>query len=86
MEGETNMKKLNRDEVFTIGFAVGSVVLAGAVVAADYMTSKWKCSKCGHTFKAPFAEYALAMHTPTRRKLSCPSCDTKGYFKCVRKV
>ncbi len=78
------MKKFNRDEVFTIGVAVGSVALAGALIALDYIPSKWKCSKCGHTFKAPFGEYFFAAHTPTRRKLSCPSCDTKGYFKYVR--
>lgn len=78
------MKKLNRDEAFTIGFAVGSIVLAGALIAVDYTTSKWKCNKCGHIFKAPFSEYFFAMHTPTRRKLSCPSCDTKSYCKYVR--
>ena len=78
------MNKLNKDEIFTIGVVVGSVVLAGALIVVDYTTSKWKCSKCGHIFKAPFGEYFFAMHTPTRRRLSCPSCDTKGYCKYVR--
>ena len=65
---------------------VGSIVAAGAIVAWDYKTSHWNCRYCGSTFKAPFGEYLLAGHTPTRRRLNCPVCGNVGYFKCIRNV
>lgn len=75
---------MKKSDKFGILIGVGSIALATAIVAVDYKTSKWKCRFCGEEFKAPFGEYFFAAHTPTRRKLMCPICGNKGYFKCVR--
>ena len=66
-----------------IGIVVGvaSVILSGAIVAVDYKNSKWNCHYCGEKFKAPFSDYFFAAHTPTRRRLNCPTCGNKGFFK-----
>ena len=75
---------MNKNDKLGILIGVGSIALTTAIVAVDYKTSKWKCRYCESEFKAPFAEYFFAAHTPTRRKLMCPVCGNKGYFKCIR--
>ena len=39
------------------------------------------CPECHHEFKPRFKEAFFANHTPTTRKLTCPSCGHKGF--CV---
>ena len=75
---------MKKSDKFGILIGVGAIAVAGAIAAVDYKTSKWKCRYCESEFKAPFAEYFFAAHTPTRRKLMCPICGNKGYFKCIR--
>ncbi len=79
------MKMIKNNKV-NLALGVGTVVLTGVLVAADYKTSKWKCRYCEEEFKASFSEYFFAGHTPTRRKLMCPVCGNKGYFKCIREI
>lgn len=75
---------MNKNDKLGLVIGIGTVALVGAIVALDYKTSKWKCRYCEEEFKVPFAEYFFAVHTPTRRRLTCPTCGNKGYFKCVR--
>lgn len=75
---------MRKNDKLGLAIGVGTVLLAGAIVAVDYKTSKWKCRYCEEEFKAPFAEYFFTGHTPTRRRLTCPVCGNKGYFKCIR--
>ena len=75
---------MKKSDKFGILIGVAAIAVSGAIVAVDYKTSKWKCRYCESEFKAPFAEYFFAAHTPTRRKLMCPVCGNKGYFKCIR--
>lgn len=57
-----------------IGFAVG--ISRYYFKHVDYI-----CPQCHQVFKPAFRETFWANHTPTTRKLTCPSCRHKGF--CV---
>ena len=42
---------------------------------------KFICPKCNQTFKASNSAILWAVHTPTKRKLKCPHCNTKSWCK-----
>lgn len=39
------------------------------------------CPKCNQTFKASANAIIWAIHTPTKRRLRCPHCNTKSWCK-----
>ena len=42
---------------------------------------KFVCTKCHQTFKASKSAILWAIHTPTKRRLRCPHCNTKSWCK-----
>ena len=65
-------------------FVTWAVVAAvwGTIVSRYYFKNvKYICPECHETFKPKFKEAFFANHTPSTRKLTCPSCGHKGF--CV---
>ena len=42
---------------------------------------KFACPKCNQVFKASTNAIIWAIHTPTKRLLKCPHCNTKSWCK-----
>ena len=42
---------------------------------------KFICPKCNQTFKPSANAIIWAIHTPTKRLLKCPHCNTKSWCK-----
>ena len=68
------------------GTAVALWLLAaipgGIGISCYYFTrTAYICPECHTVFKPRFKEVFWANHTPTMRKLTCPSCKHKGF--CV---
>ena len=42
---------------------------------------KFVCPKCHQTFNASKSDILWAIHTPTKRRLRCPHCNTKSWCK-----
>jgi DNA-binding transcriptional MerR regulator/DNA-directed RNA polymerase subunit RPC12/RpoP len=65
-------------------FALG---MALAIAMGLYMTRRYNrdtvyiCPECKAAFQPKFLTFMFAAHMPKTRKLTCPSCGTKGY--CV---
>lgn len=57
------------------------IVVAGWMVKFYYKKIDYICPQCHTVFKPKFGEMFWAHHTPTTRKLTCPSCGHKGF--CV---
>ena len=50
---------------------------------------KFQCTKCKTVFRSNFLEIFFAMHTPTKRRMTCPLCKEKVWccdvFEKVKK-
>ena len=54
------------------------LIISAIGMAVVYMVfAKHKCTKCGTVFKGNRWEMFFAAHTPTKRKMTCPSCKEK---------
>lgn len=42
---------------------------------------KFVCPKCNQVFKPTASAIIWSMHTPTKRLLKCPHCNTKSWCK-----
>lgn len=68
----------------SVGLGISAIAVASVLTIRDYKNSEWECNECGEKFKSTFMNYCLAPHTLKKRKLECPFCGNKGYFKVVR--
>ncbi len=64
--------------VFAIYFIV-SIFVGVFLSKYSYSRLAYVCPECGKIFKASFKEFFFSMHTPSTRKLKCPSCNIKSY-------
>lgn len=65
-------------------FAIGMLmilVLVVAVICYYYRNIAFICPECHKVFRPGKAEFVLANHTPTTRKLKCRECGHRGF--CV---
>ncbi|MBQ8311534.1 MAG: MerR family transcriptional regulator [Clostridia bacterium] len=65
-------------------FAIGMMVVVACGVwisAYHYQSTMYICPECHTVFRPTFQQDFWAPHTPTTRKLTCPSCRRRGY--CV---
>ncbi len=63
-------------------FALGVIVAAalGVWVSRYYVRhTAYVCPEDHTIFRPPIRKMLLAKHTPSMRKLTCPTCDFKGY-------
>ena len=63
---------------FAIGAAVAIVL--GVLISRYYIThTAYVCPEDQTIFRPPLKENLFARHTPSMRKLTCPTCGYKGY-------
>lgn len=79
------MKKLNKlnEKQLVILSTTISVITALLITFLDYKYSECKCPYCDNQFKSSFKSYSIAPHTPTRRRLTCPSCGKTSWCKII---
>ncbi len=73
-------EKSGNSTVIIFSVILFAVALA-AIVYIDYSLGKYECKACGRKFSPSFSEYFFAPHIFSKRKLKCPECGEKGYFK-----
>ncbi len=44
---------------------------------------KFQCPNCKSIFKSKKSEILWAMHTPTKRRITCPNCKQKKWCKDI---
>ena len=74
------LSKLNEKQLIILSTTI-SVITALFITFLDFKFSKWRCPSCNHLFKSSFKDYTFAPHTPTKRRLNCPSCGETGWCK-----
>ena len=47
---------------------------------------KFKCPKCGTKFRGSRWEVFFAMHTPTKRRMTCPFCKEKVWCEDIFEI
>lgn len=65
-----------------VWFAIGlpAAVIIGIVISRYYYThAAYICPEDHTVFRTPFGQMFWAAHTPSMRKLACPTCGYKGY-------
>lgn len=65
---------------FAVGMGI-TIILSIYLSYFYYKQINYHCPQCNKVFKPKFKEMFWAAHTPTTRKLTCPSCGVKGF--CV---
>lgn len=70
-----------------VGVAIGVGLMAGAVALTvwDYKNTVYECYECGEIYKPMKAAYLLGTHTPQRRFMKCPYCNSKNWHYRKRK-
>lgn len=53
----------------------------GVALVLDREAGTFECAKCHTRFVPDMAEYVMAPHTVTRRRLRCPECGEKSYCR-----
>ncbi len=53
----------------------------GVALVLDREAGTFECTKCHTRFVPDMAEYVMAPHTLTRRRLRCPECREKSYCR-----
>ena len=72
--------ELNNFIPFTVICPV-SIILFICTIVVYIKYVKFVCPRCNQTFKASTNAIIWAMHTPTKRRLKCPHCNTKSWCK-----
>ena len=61
------------------------VVCPAFIIATNLVVSHYRkhfeylCPNCHRTFDTSFNEFAISVHTPRTRRLTCPHCHVKTY-------
>ena len=57
------------------------IVMLVLIIAIYIRYVKFICPKCNQTFKPSAGTIFCGIHTPTKRLLKCPHCNTKAWCK-----
>lgn len=64
-------------------FIITTLGLIIALFIIYFKYVKFKCPTCNTIFKGNKREIFWAMHTPTKRKMTCPNCKEKKWCKDI---
>lgn len=65
---------------------IGILILIGGVLIASVLdkdAGAFECPECKERFVPTMKEYIMSVHTPMKRKLTCPKCGVRKYCKHV---
>ena len=65
---------------------IGCVIIVGGCVIASVLdkdAGAYECPECKERFVPTMKEYVMSVHTPMKRKLTCPKCGERKYCKHV---